>query len=107
MHSVVGRDLNLTSGEARSDSTGITLCSVGAEVDGEPVGMWRERMGDLLAHPAWPVICASTRERVSGVGWARWVASARVWGRTRLATRVDHCTRRTMWAVSLNHGDSR
>lgn len=38
MHSVVGRDLNLTSGEARSDSTGITLCSVGAEVDGEPVG---------------------------------------------------------------------
>jgi hypothetical protein len=38
MHSVVGRDLNLTSGEARSDSMGITLCSVGAEVDGEPVG---------------------------------------------------------------------
>src|SRR5699024_59313 len=106
MHSVVGRDLNLTSGEARSDSTGITLCSVGAEVDGEPVGMWRERMGDLLAHPAWPVICASTRERVSGVGWARWVASVRVWGRTRLETRVEHCTLRPRWGVFLSNGES-
>src|SRR5699024_4764346 len=94
---------------AKLDRTrwGLRCAALGPKSMGNLWGMWRERMGDLLAHPAWPVICASTRERVSGVGWARWVASVRVWGRTRLATRVDHCTRRTMWAVSLNHGDSR
>jgi len=38
MRSVAVRDLSLTSGGARSHSMGLTLCSVGAEVGGEPVG---------------------------------------------------------------------